>query len=736
MRILSSSIPRFLNRWGLCKWKTSTYDYMLLALGLNLLFFHPILFSDKTLYFRDIHLWFYPMKYFLATSLKNGLLPFWCPDTFCGAPFMSDLQSGVFYPISLLFLFLPFPKSLNIYVVFHLFLGFCFFYQFIKDLGLSRKAALLTSISYGYGSYTIATINTLNNLSAVVWLPAILWSFQRAVTKRGKSGPLCTLFFLCTALIGGEPQLFFLSTGLLLLYGLTSIHKGKGIGPGLKNGLIILILILFAAAITLPQLGPAYLDYNLSVRSGGISYEEATRFSLNPSMLKHLFVPLRFYENFVTDPSAIGRLFPGHAQMPWLLTVFPGMMIAPAALFGLLFNFSKRLLLWPVTFFISLVLALGDYTPIYQVFYNILPFFRFPAKFIFLTGFALLVMAAYGFDRLFTLLEQKGVKAGLLFALLGLLMVVDLYSAHRSINPSIESSFYQAHHPALKPILDDPEHFRIYVDPERIAPSPGRGSILDHHIQWQMLLMPNLGLLHRLHHVDGVSGLELRYQYVISEILQRPWKERIRFLRLANVKYIISAQSLDKKPEIKDQVSKINALVYRIKDVLPRAWIIGELKPIIKGTWEDIIDPSFDPSSSALAKGPLVDRYKQPFSGQIEKIRYEENGRIRIRLTTGRPGVLVLAESSYPGWKVFVDGKERECLWLDLLFQGVEVQSGTHMVDFVYRPKHFKLYLIIASVSTLLFLFIWIGYCRFMKKGNGPVQPLRHEGTKPALARL
>ncbi|MFH1481459.1 MAG: hypothetical protein ABIG67_09330 [Pseudomonadota bacterium] len=718
MRILSSSIHRFLNRWGLRRWKTSAYDYMLLALGLNLLFFHPILFSDKTLYFRDIHLWFYPMKHFLATSLKNGLLPFWCPDTFCGTPFMSDLQSGVFYPISWLFLFLPFPRSLNIYVVFHLFLGFCFFYQFIKDLGLSRNAALLTSISYAYGSYTIATINTLNHLSTVVWLPAMLWSFSRAVTKRGKTGYLYTLFFLCMAIMGGEPQLFLLSIGLLFLYALTSVHKEKGIGPGLKNVIPLLILILFAIAITLPQLGPAYLDYSLSVRSGGISYQEASRFSLNPSILKHFFVPLRFYEDFVSDPSAMGRLFPGHDQMPWLLTVFPGMMIAPAALFGLLFNFSKRFLLWPVTFCISLVLALGDYTPIYQFFYNTLPFFRFPAKFIFLTGFALLVMAAYGFDRLLTLLQQKGARAGLIFFLLGLLLVVDLYSAHRSINPVIESSFYQVHHPYLKPILDDPEHFRVYVDPDSITPSTGRGSILGHHIKWQMLLMPNLGLLHGLHHTGGVSGLELRYQYVISEILQRPWVERILFLRLANVKYIISAQSLDEKPEIKDRVSKINALVYRIKDFLPRAWVVGQLKPIIRGTWDEIINPSFDPSSSALAKGPLIDRYKQPFSGKIETISYEDSGRILIQLTTERPGVLVLSESSYPGWKVFVDGKERKCLWLDLLFQGVEVESGTHIVDFVYLPKHFNLYLIIAFASTLLFLVIWIVYGRFIKKGN------------------
>jgi len=32
-------------------------------------------------------------KVFFAKSLKNGLIPFWCPLYFCGAPFMSDIQT-------------------------------------------------------------------------------------------------------------------------------------------------------------------------------------------------------------------------------------------------------------------------------------------------------------------------------------------------------------------------------------------------------------------------------------------------------------------------------------------------------------------------------------------------------------------------------------------------------------------------------------------------------------------
>ena len=87
------------------------YIFLFMAVGLGLLFFYPVIFQDKTFFFRDIHWWFYPMKYYLAECLKSGHIPFWCPNYFCGSPFMSDIQSGVFYPLSLVFVFFPFPLS-------------------------------------------------------------------------------------------------------------------------------------------------------------------------------------------------------------------------------------------------------------------------------------------------------------------------------------------------------------------------------------------------------------------------------------------------------------------------------------------------------------------------------------------------------------------------------------------------------------------------------------------------
>ena len=183
------------------------------------------------------------MKFFLANTFKAGEIPFWCSSYFCGSPFMSDIQSGVFYPLSIIFLLFPFPLSFNIYVVFHFFLGFCFFYLFITSLGLSRKSALLTSISYCYGGYVFATVNTLNNLSTAIWLPAILWSFNRARLTQSKSGYCLIVIFLSLAILGGEPQLFILITATLFFYAVTSIpENSSNSAVNFKYGMVVVLM--------------------------------------------------------------------------------------------------------------------------------------------------------------------------------------------------------------------------------------------------------------------------------------------------------------------------------------------------------------------------------------------------------------------------------------------------------------------------------------------------------------
>jgi hypothetical protein len=686
----------------------SKYFYIPVASVLVFLFFFPVLFSDRTFFFRDIHGWFYPMKHFLSKSFRGGDLPFWSSGVFCGSPFVSDIQSGVFYPISLIFLILPFPLSLNVYVTVHFFLGFCFFYLFIHGIGLSKKAAILTGISYCYGGYNIASASALNHMSTLIWLPAFLWSSQKIRNGKTPSGIILTFFFICFAILGGEPQLLIVMMALLFCYTiLSSLTEAGSTRYAFRHVGLLLGLIGLSILTSSIQLGPTYLDYRLSARLGGIDFVDATRFSLSWSMLKHLLLPLPFPSDFATDPGTMTHFFPGNDQIPWLLTVYPGFLIVPLAILGIARNRSKQFWIWPVAFFISLALSLGRNTPCYRLFYLAFPFFRFPVKFMFLADFSLLVMAAFGFDALIRRLKASERRAAILFFFAAAVLSTDLWINHRHLNPSCDTALYRYTHPNLEPLFQDPDSFRIYSDKDAKFPRDLPVSILNQNMFWQTLLVPNIGTLFDFHHVGGMSGLELRYQYLLTEILEKPWSEKIHFLRLAGAKYILSTRGLHRHPDVGDEVRKVNDLVYEVRDPLPRAWVVGRLRRIKKGTIEELMDGSFDPYTEALSTGPLVKEYNKPYHKDVTNISYIANN-IHIKVKTTEPGVLVLTETSYPGWRVFVDGLERPCLWLNLFFQGVRLEEGEHEVDFVFTPRYFNYFLFVSLGSFVCFLLLWI----------------------------
>ncbi len=65
---------------------------------------------------------------------------------------------------------------------------------------------------------------------------------------------------------------------------------------------------------------------------------------------------------------------------------------------------------------------------------------------------------------------------------------------------------------------------------------------------------------------------------------------------------------------------------------------------------------------------------------------------IRVNIRIDRPSVVMISESWYPHWHVYVDGKEGELLQVNYAFQGVRLDQGEHQVAFKYQqPTYFRL---------------------------------------------
>lgn len=63
-------------------------------------------------------------------------------------------------------------------MLFHLIIGFVFCFHCIKAAGNSDGQAAIAGLSFVMGGFVVGSINTLNNLTTIVWLPAVLWAFQ------------------------------------------------------------------------------------------------------------------------------------------------------------------------------------------------------------------------------------------------------------------------------------------------------------------------------------------------------------------------------------------------------------------------------------------------------------------------------------------------------------------------------------------------------------------------------
>lgn len=70
----------------------------------------------------------------------------------------------------------------------------------------------------------------------------------------------------------------------------------------------------------------------------------------------------------------------------------------------------------------------------------------------------------------------------------------------------------------------------------------------------------------------------------------------------------------------------------------------------------------------------------------------------------GAGGVLTLADTYYPGWRVFVDGVERPLLRTYTTLRGVVMEPGRHSVEFIYDPRIFHILFRISNVLLVLLL--------------------------------
>lgn len=368
------------------------------GLGLLLLFFWKLAFTNLIFAGGDTFLYFYPYWEYRARILLTGQLPLWNPYLFMGAPFLANSQAGGLYPLNWPLIFFAAPVAVKVSILLHLLIAGGGAYGFARRaLRQAPLAALLAAVLFALGGYLTSQVEHVNQLQGLAWFPWLLWTIQAA--GRGRGGLACWLppaLILALQLLAGHTQSTFISlVGVGLYVGVEWLRIAWADRPPgrraalahftrrlVGGGLPLAGVLLLAAGLAAAQLLPMLELSRESLRSGGLDWREAVSFSVSPLWLGRALLP--------------GYTRPMFSEF----TAYVGLVGLGLAWGGIQRKAHRLALL--VLVLVGLTFALGAYNPLYSLLAYWPPFnlFRVPARWLFLFAFGAAMLAGFGLERL------------------------------------------------------------------------------------------------------------------------------------------------------------------------------------------------------------------------------------------------------------------------------------------------------------------------------------------------
>jgi hypothetical protein len=661
----------------------------------------------------DITISHFPNLLYIQHSLRAGQgIPLWSNAILSGYPFVADPLSGLHYPPGWLALFFPLPFGINLTAALHLVFGAFGMYLFLKAEGLRSQAAAISGLAFALLPKLIGhyAAGHLSLLYAISWTPWLLLAEKRWKENAGSHslwrapGVVLGLIFLA------DPRWVLYSGGLWLAYSLKiRIHEWLSLKQAGRHVFHLILQAVLALGISAALLLPLVQFTGLSTRAS-MTAADVLELSMPWSGLINLFFPI------------------SGGNVEWIS--YTGAVPLALVLVGIASkNLGKGSRFWLWLAFGSLILSLGSGIPgmAYLTSLPGLSLLRIPARWLFIALICLVVAGGKILEevlklepgkRKMNLLALIGVGTAmlifttggsllsgkivneLLLATIGLLLatvVIVLFSrsrwsastfshlllgvllinllgfgwTHLEGKPAGEIVSQGAGVTAI--LKSKPGHFRVY--------SPSYS------------LPQQTAALHGIELADGVDPLQLSvywsfmqaatgvpsngYSVTLPDFATgEPSTDNLAFvpdayqLGLLNVCFVVSEFDL-----AVDGLSLINQVgttrIYENCLCQPRAWVdlgYGETRAV------DVLE--YTPNS--------------------------------ITLQAEGPGPLVLSEVVYPGWQVLVDGEPAAIQPYQGLLRSVELEAGSHKIQFDFKPVLAYLGIGITGGTFVILLILFI----------------------------
>jgi len=290
----------------------------------------------------------------------------------------------------------------------------------------------------------------------------------------------------------------------------------------------------------------------------------------------------------------------------------------------------------------------------------------------------------------------------------GSLIAVDLLTFAGWMRTGLPPSVIMHPPPSVKAIrLDAPlSPYRVFwvVDQGAVTPDPEDMDLLPANFN-ALFGLSSTGLYsplgfynyYRLLEKVGTVNLAFGLRPVTPNVV---YAQR-SLLNLLNVHYILSRKPLEGFP----LVARERAVrVYRNPNPLPRAFVVDEVSVVSSNeeAIRRIREDAGQVRACAILEEPL------PFSltpgaasASTVAIESYTPTKVQIRVVASGNVLLVLTDTSYPGWEAELDGNLTSIYRANGAFRAVLIPSGAHRVTFAYDPHSFRAGVLIAAIGVV-----------------------------------
>jgi hypothetical protein len=710
---------------------------------------------------------FYPRRSFFATAVRAGQQPFWNPYMLGGYPAVGDINAQTFYPPNWAAALLASPaRSFAILAWFHLGLTGVLMYGFLRSIRLRRLAALLGGIAWMLNGVTVVWLENPHRLSSAAWLPGVFWLFELAVRCRRLAPAAGGGLLFGLMMLGGQPQ--YTALGGLYLAGY-ALAKALGRRNGRLRWawhpvVILAIIAVLGLMLGALQLLPAYeftLHSQREVRPlerwlrqcwplrhtvtlwvpdfygtpvpgrypywGTLNYAEFTYYfgvipfflavgtpllrRTSTSCLLAALAGLTLLFAWGTPLTFFARWIPGMAYfgLRRMLSLLPflGAWLAALALDTILRRRGSIRTALAVTVMLVLLTAVVLYAERMEVrvhWDGVWPDLL-RTGLILGVGLAILVLA-----RRWPRLAAGG---------LVLLTCLDLFQWGLPFNPVAPERLLYPEGSLMERLREESDHFRV-------LPLQRRSHMFD-------VFGPNILSLYHLSEPTGYCAQLIRNHkellYTIDpfhvdrpDLLSGPHPNLVisrnfcPLHSLLSVRFVLSSEELS-ADETGLRLLDVQEGIYLYENLaaMPRAYFVRQVQVAgPEGTLAMLRDDSFDFSEAVILESPLppgemaaLEALHVQSNASVQIILHEPL-RIELEVETEHPGLVVLTDPYYPGWRATVAGENAAIYRVNHDLRAVFVPAGSSTVAYEFRPTSVVIGALCAFAGVLSAGFIWL----------------------------